>query len=224
MSMQTGLEWIAGDGWLVFTGEHDDASELRAQSLHRIGLDRGFAYLGLNEAAGDEEIADFEDLGAPTGYLVNILTEDDETIRRNLRDVGLVVIDSQADPRRMLDALRGAAAEAVQEAYEHGALVLAEGPVAQIFGACWLSESGSLHEGLNWLTDTMILPGVGEQARVRETAAQVFERRPRTLALGISNGSALALGPGATLEVWGDQPVALTMGPGFLRPSNRTLR
>lgn len=224
MSVQTGLEWIAGDGWLVFTGEHDDTSELRAQTLHRIGLARGFAYLGLNEAAGDEEIADFEDLGAPTGYLVNILIEDDETIRRNLRDVGLIVIDSQADPRRMLDALRGAAAEAVQDAYEQGALVLAEGPVAQIFGACWLSETGSLHEGLNWITDTMILPGIGEQVRVREIAAPVFERRPRTLALGLSNGSALALGPGATLEVWGDQPVALTMGPGFLRPPNRTPR
>lgn len=224
MSTQTGLEWIAGDGWLVLTGEHDAADELRAQTLHRIGLDRGFAYLGLNEAAGDDEIADFEDLGAPTGYLVNILTEDDDTIRRSLRDVGLVVIDSQADPRRMLDALRGAAADAIQQAYERGALILAEGSVAQIFGACWLSETGSLHEGLNWITDTIILPGVGEQARVREIAAQVFERRPRTLALGISNGSALALGPSATLEVWGDQPVALTMGPGFLRPSNRAPR
>jgi hypothetical protein len=221
MSTQTGLEWIAGDGWLVLTGEHDETSELRAQALHRIGLDRGFAYLGLDEAAGDAEIADFEDLGAPTGYLVNILTEDDDTIRANLRDVGLIVIDTQADPRRMLDALRGAAADAVREAYERGALVLAEGPVAQVFGACWLSETGSLHEGLNWISETLILPGVGEQADVREIVAPVFARRPRTLALGISNGSALALGPGATLEVWGDNPVALTLGPGFLRPTNR---
>ena len=52
-------------------------------------------------------LADFEDLGAPTGYLVNIMIEDDDTIRRSLRDVGLVVLDAAADPRRLVDALRG---------------------------------------------------------------------------------------------------------------------
>lgn len=222
MSAQTGLEWIAGDGWLVLTG--GDSHDLRAEVLHRIGLDRGFAYLGLNEAAGDDEIADFEDLGAPTGYLVNIMTEDDDTIRRSLRDVGLIVVDGNADPRRMIDALRGAAEEAMREAYERGALVLAEGLSAQVFGACWLSETGSLHEGLNWVSEALILPGIGENAAVREAAYGVFERRPRTLALGISNGTALAMGPGATLEVWGENPVALTLGPGFLRPGDRDSR
>lgn len=223
MSAQTGLQWVGGDGWLILAGEIEEGSELRAETLHRIGLDRGFAYLGLNEAAGDAEIADLEDLGAPTGYLINIMTEDDETIRRNLRDVGLVVIDSAADPYQMLNALRGAAIEAVQEAYERGALVLAEGPVAAIFGAWWL-DGDTLREGLGWVSDALILPGIGGQAAVREIARRVFEQHPRTLALGISNEAALALGAGAKLEVWGDNPVALTLGPDFTRPDDRAAR
>lgn len=217
MSAQTGIEWIAGDGWLVLAGGTAESNDLRVEALHRIGLDRGFAYLGLNEAAGDAEIADLEDLGAPTGYLVNVLIEDDETIRRSLRDVGLIVVDGEADPRRMLDSLRGAAAEAMREAYEHGTLILAEGPVASVFGACLVDENGTLVDGLGWISDTLILPGHGQHSEVREIARGVFDRRPHTLAIGISNGSALALGPSAKLEIWGDNPVALTLGPGFSR-------
>lgn len=217
MSTQTGLEWFRGEGWLVLAGGEAESHELRAEALLRIGLDRGFAFLGLNEAAGDEEIADLEDLGAPTGYLVNVLIEDDDTIRRGLLDVGLIVIDGSADPRQMFDALQGAAAEAVYDAFERGALVLAEGPVAAIFGSCWLTAAGDLLDGLGWVSDALILPGIGQSAEVREIARPVFEDRPRTLALGISNGSALALGPDAKLEVWGENPVALTLGPGFTR-------
>lgn len=217
MTGPVALEWISGDGWLVLAAPDDDPSgALRASALHKLGADRGFAFLGLSESTGDAEIADMEDLGAPTAYFVNVLTEDDDTILRNLRDVGLIMIDPTADPRRMLDALIGATSLAMRDAYLRGAVVYVEGPCAALFGACWRSSSGALHEGLGWISDAQLLFGIPDQAALRVAARPTFDARPQTVALGVPSGSALALGPSGQIEVWGAHPISVTFGPGMI--------
>jgi hypothetical protein len=148
--------------------------------------------------------------------LINVLTEDDDTIIRNLRDVGLIMIDPKADPRRMLDALIGATSLAMRDAYLHGAVIYAEGACASLFGACWRSSGGALHEGLGWISDAQLLFGVHDQAELRSAARPTFDTRPQTVALGVPAGSALALGPSGQIEVWGPNPVSVTLGPGMI--------
>lgn len=217
MTEPVALEWISGDGWLVLAAPDDDPSgALRASALHKLGADRGFAFLGLSESTGDAEMADMEDLGAPTAYLINVVTEDDDTIVRNLRDVGLIMIDPSADPRRMLDALIGTTSLAMRDAYLRGAVVYAEGPCASLFGACWRSSGGALHEGLGWISDAQLLFGVADQAALRAAARPTFDTRPHTVALGVPSGSALALGPSGQIEVWGPNPISVMLGPGMI--------
>src|SRR4051794_20355184 len=92
------LSWRDGGGWLILSGGGDpesvDNDEIEAEALARVQAGDPVAYIW---AAGDVEDADshlsaLEDLGAPTGYLVDILTEDDDTLRTQLSDAGLIIL------------------------------------------------------------------------------------------------------------------------------------
>jgi hypothetical protein len=214
---QPALTWPDGLGWLILSGDAAEGSAVRAQALQRLKPEGGVAYLGLRESSADAVMDDLEDLGAPTGYLVNILTEDDAQIQAALREVSLVVLDGQEDPHRLYDALQGAAVQAMRAAYEGGAVILAEGNAAALFGAHWADARGVLCEGLNWLPSAFVVPNLIDRAGLRPASQAMFELDPTLLAVGIPRGSALVLGPDAHLELWGEQPVAITLGPGFLR-------
>lgn len=215
MSEQPTLTWLDGRGWLILSGQATDV--IRAQTIQRLKPKGGVAYLGLRESAMDAAMDDFEDLGAPTGYLVNILLEDDDQIQAALREVSLIVLDGDENPQRLLDALHGAALDATREAYEKGTVILAEGRAAALFGAVWLDERGTLHKGLNWLNGALILPGVTQREALRANAQPVFQDDPYALAVGLPHDGALVLGEDGQLELWGEQPVAVTFGPGYLK-------
>jgi len=215
MSAQPALTWPDGLGWLILSGEQSEA--IRAQTLHRLKPKGGVAYIGLRESSADATMDDFEDLGAPTGYLVNILVEDDDQIEAALREVSLIVLDGGENPSRLHDALQGAAIDQLRAAYQRGTVILAEGSAAALFGARWLDERGQLRGGLNWLHGGLILPGVAERDALRAQAQPMFQDDPHALAVGIPSQAALALGTEGRLELWGDPPVAVTFGPGFLR-------
>jgi len=215
MSAQPSLTWLEGLGWLVLSAGQSEA--IRAQTLHRLKPKGGVAYLGLRESSADATMDDFEDLGAPTGYLVNILVEDDDQIATALREVSLIVLDGSENPSRLYDALQGAAIDEMRSAYQRGTVILAEGSAAALFGARWMDERGQLQGGLNWLHGGLILPDVGERGVLRTQAQPMFLDDPHALAVGIPSEAALVLGAEGGLELWGDQPVAVTFGPGFLR-------
>ncbi|MCU0476458.1 MAG: hypothetical protein MUC99_10165 [Anaerolineae bacterium] len=214
---QPTLTWPDALGWLVLSGTSEGDGAVRAEVLQRLKPEGGVAYLGLRESALDAVMDDLDDLGAPTGYLVNILTEDDDQIRASLREVSLIVLDSEEDPQRLYETLQGAAIEAVRAAYERGAVVLAEGQAAGLLGAYWRDRRGVLREGLGWLREAFVCPDLPDREQLRAEAVEVFERHPEALAVGIPTGAALALGVGGHLELWGDRPVAVTFGPGFLK-------
>lgn len=217
MAIQDILRWSSGLGWIILSGGTGRGGEVRAQVLRRIKASGGVAYLGFDENSGDETFDDMEDLGAPTGYLVNIIAEDDFTIREQIEDASLIMIDDSVSAEAWRDALPGAAADAIFAALETGTIVLAEGRGAAALGQYMLDESGELVRGLGWLEHLLILPEIthiGEFAPARE----LLDVQPDAVVLGIGIESALALGPDGELEVLGQRQVAIGLGRTWQSP------
>lgn len=207
------LRWPAeAQGWLVLSGGDDEGGAIRAQTL-RIAptSDIGFAYIGLSEASGDETLDDLEDLGARTGYLVNVLVEDDDTIRDQLKDASLIVIDGSEPLDAMRSSLMGAGAEAIYQSYQEGAVVLIERSNAPLAGSVMLNAKSALVNALGWVDGAFILPGVTSLAS-SEVAQQILESGEVAVVIGIGEGSALALGPAGQIDLWGNRQVTIALG------------
>jgi hypothetical protein len=211
------LRWPGeAEGWLVLSGGADAGGAVRATAL-RVAppTDVGVAYIGLSEASGDATLDDLEDLGARSGYLVNIMIEDDDTIRAQLRDASLIVIDDE--PLRTLrGALLGAASEAILAAHAEGAVVLIEGANAALAGGIVLTDDDgeALDEslaGLGWVEGACILPGVTSLAD-SALARRALEAGAASVVIGIGVGSALALGPNGEIALWGARQVVIALG------------
>jgi hypothetical protein len=212
MAQNNVLRWHDGRGWLILSGGCDSLSDVRASTLGRASADGGVAYitLGGQSGFGEKALADMEDLGAPPGYLVDVLTEDDETITAKLSEAGIVVIEGDADLDDLRSGLIGAAIDGIQTAFQNGAVVLAEGSAATVFGA-WVLESDELTAGFEWLENSLIMPGITSIAE-SAIAQDVLLRQPGAIAIGIGEGSALALGPDGEVEPWGLRQVTVALG------------
>jgi hypothetical protein len=208
------LSWLDGRGWLILSGGDESGSEIRAQALGRISADGGVAYvsLGGDSALGERALADMDDLGAPSGYLVDVLSEDDETIRKKLSDAGMVVIESGTNLTDLRSGLLGAAADGMRAAYETGAIILAEGVSAAVFGEWVVPDSSVIVSGLGWVRNTLIVPGVVSPAD-SPAGQTIFKTQSAAIALSLGLGSALALGPDGEVETWGKKQVTLALGP-----------
>jgi hypothetical protein len=215
MARNSVLRWLDGRGWLILSGGHDGDSEIRAQAIGRSSADGGVAYvtMGGDSALGEKALADMDDLGAPSGYLVDVLSEDDATIQKKLADAGMIVVESGTDLSDLRSGLMGAAAEGMKTAFENGAIILVEGLSAAVFGRWVVLESGKSVSGLAWLDNALVVPGV---VSVSETPT-AFNAQPSALAVGLGVGSALALGPDGELETWGRKQVTVALGPKFQR-------
>jgi peptidase E len=201
------IRWREGAGWIVLSGggDEDATSEIDSWALTRIRRGEPLAYIW---AASDEEAADahldmLEEAGAPTGYLVDVLTEDDDTIRELLRDAGIIVIGDGAAQKRLRSGLMGAALEAMGEAHERGAVILCAGRSAGLFGA----YTASSETGMDWIENAIVVPYY-EGGELREPLVQ----HPESIGLGIGAGTALALGPEGQVEVWGGHRVTIILG------------
>lgn len=216
MARNNVLRWLDGRGWLVLSGSGDNLSAVRANALSRAAADGGVAYVSLGGQSEQVEkvLADMEDLGAPPGYFVDILSEDDQTIQAKLADAGIVVIDGSASIDDLRSSLIGAAIEGIQTAFQNGAVVLAEGRAAVVFAAWVLREFGELTSGLEWLENSLIMPGI---TSVSQSGAvqEVLLLQPGAIAVGIGEGSALALGPDGEVETWGEGIVTVALGKDY---------
>jgi hypothetical protein len=169
------------------------------------------AYVSLNAAEGSAALDDMDDLGAPSGYLVDVLTEDDKTIQSQLAEASIIVIEHPASVDDLRSALVGAAVEGMKAAFERGAMVLAEGAATSLFGSWLVSEAEQLAAGLEWLENALIVPFMTSIAE-SEQARYVLETQPTAIAVGIGAGSALALGPDGEVETWGRRQVTVALG------------
>ena len=213
MPVRAAISWLEARGWLVLAGSVRSSEAVRARSLAVAAADGGVAILacaGANEAV-EQLLNEFEDLGAQSGYVVDAFVEDDQTLRSRLADAGIVVVGAESDASLVHDVLVGAVSEGIRMAWQHGALVLLEGPAAMSAGSWTLHEEDSCRNGLGWLSDAVILPGVTDVGSSTAVSALLAEA-PAAVALGIGPQAALALGPDGELEIWGEQQVSIALG------------
>ncbi len=213
------IRWRDGAGWLVLSGGGDfesaEVGEIEAEALARVPAGDPVAYIW---AATDVETADkhltaLEDLGAPTGFLVDVLTEDDATLREQLAVVGMVIIEDGPNVTELRSGLLGAALEGINAAYERGAVILGVGQGAAILGSVLDNQ-----QGLEWVEGAVIVPhydGEDESARMRE----LLTAHPQSYGLGIGTGSALALGPNGEVLAWGKQQVTVALNSSAAKES-----
>jgi hypothetical protein len=207
------IRWLDGEGWIVLSGGGDiesaETGHIEASALAKVPTGQPLAYIW---AAGDIEHADkhleaLYDLGAPTGYLVDILTEDDDTLRAELKDAGLIVLGDGANNKNLRNALPGSALDAMLEAYEQGAVILAIGQGAAVLGS-------TLAGGLNWVEGAIISMDYDLDGAASKMRAQL-DQYPDAYGIGIANGSALALGPAGEIETWGNGKVTIALGRNY---------
>lgn len=206
------FDWIDGSGWLILSGDPDSLGEIRAQVLTRVKAEGAVAYVGVSAQDSDDIIDDFGELGAPAGYLVNVMVEDDESIRQRLATASLVVVSGSVDAATLRAGLAGAADTGMREAFARGAVILAEGTAAMLFGSVVMTGEGVIVDGLDWLHGAFVVPEmttVSESAQARE----VLISGRAGLAVGLGRGSALALGTEPSVQIWGDQ-VTVALGKG----------
>jgi hypothetical protein len=211
MSKNQILSWVDGPGWLVLSGGPVSLGTVRAAALTRIAVEGSVAYIGLNEHDNEDLIEDMGELGAPTGYLVNVMAEDDETVRKQLIDAALIVVPGNFDPATLRGGLLGAAMDGIEAAFKRGSVILIEGNATMLFGKVVQTDSGKLLEGLNWVRNALIVPAItsiSESPQARDLLAS----KQAGIAIGIGVGSALVLGPDAGLELWGQQQVTIALG------------
>lgn len=208
------LRWLDGQGWLVLSATPEADSAIRAQVIDRAAADGAVAYVSLAADATDAILTDMESLGAPSGYMVDVLSEDDETIRTKLSEASIIVVSSGGSAEDVRSALLGSAVEGMRIAFENGAVILAEGAAAAVLGSWIVRASGDIVPGLAWFLNTVIIPDVVDAGET-PTAKTVLARQPLGIAVGLGKGSALALGPQGEVETWGSHQVGVVLGPGF---------
>lgn len=216
MASNAALQWLDGRGWLVLAGSTPANDAVRGRALAISAADGGIAYLATRgvDTAVEQIMLDMEDLGAPSGYLVDVLTEDDAVIQSKLAEAGMIVIGGDPSVSNVRSVLLGAAIAGIQQAFENGAVVLAEGPAAMAFGAWLLQDDGQINSGFGWLYNGLIVPGIASVSESPVTRV-ALAAQPSALAIGIGAGSALTLGPDGEVETWGEQQVSIALGPTF---------
>jgi hypothetical protein len=212
------FRWQAGIGWLVMSGggplESDDNLSIEAAMLGHTVSQGPIAYIW---AASDIENADrhmdvLRDMGARTGYLIDILTEEDDVLFRHVSEAGIIILGDGPRQEILREALVGSALRGIEEAFSRGATLYAVGESAALIGA-YAAGSNTLVPGFGWLAHAVILPGyTPDQAdRLRSQVQQV----PNGYGLGLGQGAALALGPVGEVEVWGNKAITISLGQSY---------
>lgn len=205
------LHWIDGPGWLVLSAGDTPDSEIRALVLERAASTGGVAYITFAPDEGDALMDDMEDLGAPTGFLLDLQQDTPEALRKGLEAAAIVVIEGDADPEMMRERLDGPTGQLLKAAFARGVMVLVEGRAAELFGEWMIGDEGELVDGLGWLRGVLVVSGITSLSESRRARA-VLLMQPDAIMIGIGAGSALALGPQGEVETWGQKQVTISLG------------
>lgn len=212
------FRWQPGRGWLVLSGggslESDDVQSVEARLLARTVSQGPVVYVW---AAGDLDSADrhmdsLREMGARTGYLVDILSETDEEISARISEAGVIIVGDGPQQDALHDALSGVVLEAMHSAFSRGATIYAVGLSAEQFGAHRLGER-DLAPGIHWLERAIVVSGYTPD--MAEGLRQVVRQTPHSFGLGIGQGAAVALGPLGEVGVWGSAAVTVALGQDY---------
>lgn len=213
------FRWRAGNGWIVLAGggspDSDDNFNIDAGILTRTISQGPIAYVW---AASDIEVADshmdsLRELGARTGYLIDVMTEDDDSLYSQLSEAGVIILGDGPRVATLRDALAGVAWRAIEETFSRGATLYVIGQSAAVIGE-YLIEDGTMGAGMGWLADALILPYyTPDQAdNLRDHVADLPDGG---YGLGLGEGAALAFGPNSSVEVWGNGKITVSLGSSY---------
>ncbi len=212
------FRWRPGSGWLVLSGggswDSEDVVSIEASMLGHTLSQGPLAYIW---AASDADTADrhmdaLRELGARTGYLVDILSEPEDVLYDQLNEAGVIIVGDGPRQDELAGALSGPVQRAIEEAYSRGATVYAVGRAAEHFGA-YIVENEGVFKGANWLSNALVVPGyTTDQA---EWTARVIAQLPGAYGLGLGVGAALAFGPHGEVESWGSRAVTVALDPRY---------
>ncbi len=212
----TGLapfRWYESGGWIVLSGRADPLGETRARALSRAPADGGIAYVSSSEALADALMEDMADLGAPAGYLVDLAADANEIYER-IAAAGMLVIAAADDVDCLLGLLRQTAVHAIKAALNQGALALFEGDALALAGAHYQTRAGKYEAGLGLVHNVSLRHERAADANITRLPPAV--PGSSALHIAVQAGAALALGPGGSLETWGESDIKIQLGQGLL--------
>jgi hypothetical protein len=211
MAKETILNWQAGYGWLVFSGGWNYDSDLHAEVLARANSDGAIAYISFADDGGDALLNDMEELGAPTGFMIDVRHETEVSVIKQLEDIAIIVIESGDSIDEMYNTLTTVIVQGILEAYQAGALILVEGLAINLFGRWVVSDGGEILDGLNWVENTFLEPNV-TSAEDSHAVQDILTEYGDAIAIEIGSGSALALGINGQIEILGERQVTISLG------------
>ena len=206
MTTATPFTWLDSNGWLVLSGKPDGMGEIRARALSRYDGASDIAYISLAADLGDALMDDMAELGAPSGYLVDLEECDNNEVYDRLNAAGMIVIEADRNVEALGRLISQTVISALKSALERGALILFEGAAASIAGERRLNAQGEWTAGLNFIQNALISPSAeGAMLRAEHGAP------PDVPVIVLDRGAALALGPARQIETWGDGEVTITL-------------
>ena len=205
------IRWHASNGWIVLSGSADRLSDIRASALSRYHADGAIAYISFLDDLGDALMDDMAELGAPTGYLVDLDETDNNAIYERITGAGMIVIEANQADERLIRQMSGTALHAMKEVLSRGAVILFEGAAAALAGEHVRTTDGNISKGLSLVENVMFAPDVSSIAE-DEAARSAHDELPDAIIIGLAPGSALVLGPEQQIETWGKQQVTLFLG------------
>lgn len=205
------FSWQAASGWLVLSGSADSLSEIRARALSRCDASGAIAYISLAGDLGDTLMDDMAELGASSGYLVDLEEADNNEVYERLDNAAMIVIEAPGAGDELCRLLRRTGIHAMKNALNRGSMILLEGAAAACAGEYMLDAAGQVAAGLGFVQNALIVsdtPGLSENERLRAVRLQM----PAAAFIGLAAGAALALGPDRAIETWGERQVTISLG------------
>lgn len=216
------FQWRAGDGWLVLAGHgaltDDETNSIVAEALARtVALGPlAYIYAAGDADAADKDLATLADMGSRTGYLVDIITEDNETLQEQLAEAGVIVLGDGPQVEKLRAALEGPANQAIIHAYQNGATVLGLGAGAAVLGQWLVTPAGEVKPSFGWLKGALVVVD-GNDSPTMDVMHTFLSQYPNVYGLGINPGAAAAFSPAGALEMWGNQQITVALGSQLTR-------
>lgn len=211
-----GFQWQEGQGWIVLAGATEPYSEAQADIRARlIGLasaDGALACIDLSGdlIAADRLLDDLGDLGAPAGYIVDLASDDDETLHERLSDASIIVLAGEPEGQNAYSALVGAAIEGIAAAHRNGAAILAETGAAAALGLqIFAPEEARVNPGFGWFSNAAIM---ALNATETDFTRMTLAGTPGLNAIGLGENSAIVFGPDGEIETWGARQIKVVLG------------
>lgn len=207
------FNWRDGDGWLILSGGGEPGSDVETLALNKVhpGLTMAYIFAASDVETADRHLTALEDAGAPAGFLIDVVSEDDQTIADLLKNIGLAVIGDGPKIGGLKGALTGVTITGLETAFEEGACILGIGTGAAVWGDYYVNEKDEVRPGFGWLSKAIILP---PDSQINDKA--LLEQYPDCFVIALGEESALAFGPNGEVERWGEAGTRFTLGKTYV--------